>query len=642
MTYQIHVGDCIEAMRAMPDNSVDAIVTDPPYGLSFMGKKWDYDVPAVEVWAECLRVLKPGGHLLAFAGTRTQHRMACRIEDAGFEIREMIAWLHSQGFPKSRNIAEMDMTGADSERWKGWGTALKPALETVTFASKPYTDEQERDIILSNLIRLEARLWLLSSASAAEKNSTSNPSEYGAACGIAQWSAEETTSTRAALCDPMGMSLFELATTTSLNIVSSWRHTLAESWGDWNTSTTETKSSTTTDWKTLKFSLSQITAESIIKACSLPGGFSANAATAESHFNASLSLLQSIRTLSATERAMSQAQHEHQGAGVKPNLDPCIMARKPLVGTVAANVLQHGTGALNIDACRVPIDKDADASQLRTMSRSVRESGDGWGMSTVSGDTPSVVRPDGRWPANVIHDGSDEVVGVFPQASGAVAPVRGTEASAKTDNAYGEFAGRAPSDRRDGGGSAARFFKQVEPDTDRLSYLSHLVDIRMPLREFEVDELQRAGVSVEGYTPKRYGSRIIYCAKASRKDRNEGVGSSDTPAVGTGATMREREDADWPTRNGNHHPTVKPTDLMRYLVRLVTPSGGTVLDPFMGSGSTGKAAVLEGFRFIGCELSAEYSAIAKARIEHEVRKLAPATEAQRPGETLPLFESEAA
>lgn len=104
MTYQIHVGDCIEAMRAMPDNSVDAIVTDPPYGLSFMGKKWDYDVPAVEVWAECLRVLKPGGHLLAFAGTRTQHRMATRIEDAGFEIRDMIAWVYSSGFPKSHNI----------------------------------------------------------------------------------------------------------------------------------------------------------------------------------------------------------------------------------------------------------------------------------------------------------------------------------------------------------------------------------------------------------------------------------------------------------------------------------------------------------------------------------------------------------
>lgn len=130
MTYTLHLGDCIEAMRAMPDNSVDSIVTDPPYGLSFMGKKWDYDVPSVEIWVECLRVLKPGGHLLAFAGTRTQHRMAVRIEDAGFEIRDMIAWVYGSGFPKSRNL---------SGDWQGWGTALKPALEPITVARKPLT-----------------------------------------------------------------------------------------------------------------------------------------------------------------------------------------------------------------------------------------------------------------------------------------------------------------------------------------------------------------------------------------------------------------------------------------------------------------------------------------------------------------------
>jgi hypothetical protein len=120
----IHVGDCLEVMRGMADNSVDAVVTDPPYGLSFMGKRWDYDVPSTEIWAECLRVLKPGGHLLAFAGTRTQHRMAVRIEDAGFEIRDMIAWVYGSGFPKSHNGP-----------WGG--TALKPAIEPITVARKP-------------------------------------------------------------------------------------------------------------------------------------------------------------------------------------------------------------------------------------------------------------------------------------------------------------------------------------------------------------------------------------------------------------------------------------------------------------------------------------------------------------------------
>lgn len=126
--YTLHRGDCLQVLREMPSESVHAVVTDPPYGISFMGNRWDYDVPAVEVWAECLRVLKPGGHLLAFAGTRTQHRMAVRIEDAGFDIRDMIAWVYGSGFPKSHNL-EGD--------WDGWGTALKPALEPITVARKP-------------------------------------------------------------------------------------------------------------------------------------------------------------------------------------------------------------------------------------------------------------------------------------------------------------------------------------------------------------------------------------------------------------------------------------------------------------------------------------------------------------------------
>jgi len=128
MKYEIHHSDCLSFMRGLPSNHVDAIVTDPPYGLSFMGKKWDYDVPSEGIWRECLRVLKPGGHLLAFAGTRTQHRMAVRIEDAGFEIRDMIAWVYGSGFPKSHNL---------KGDWQGWGTALKPALEPITVARKP-------------------------------------------------------------------------------------------------------------------------------------------------------------------------------------------------------------------------------------------------------------------------------------------------------------------------------------------------------------------------------------------------------------------------------------------------------------------------------------------------------------------------
>jgi site-specific DNA-methyltransferase (adenine-specific) len=231
----LHLGDCLDSLRGMLDCSVDAIVTDPPYGLSFMGKKWDYDVPRVDVWAECLRVLKPGGHLLAFAGTRTQHRMAVRIEDAGFEIRDMIAWVYGSGFPKSHN-----------GEWGG--TALKPALEPIT------------------------------------------------------------------------------------------------------------------------------------------------------------------------------------------------MARKPLIGTVEANWRQHGTGALNIDGCRVATVEDT----LRISNGAIRG-----GNFANGGSEPGPLGGGhdlGRWPANLIHDGGHEVMEAFPNAPGALAPVTGNEPSSSTSNAYGKFK-RAASDR---------------------------------------------------------------------------------------------------------------------------------------------------------------------------------------------------
>jgi DNA modification methylase len=574
---ELHLGDCLEAMRSMADSSVDAIVTDPPYGLSFMGKRWDYDVPSVEIWAECLRVLKPGGHLLAFAGTRTQHRMAVRIEDAGFEIRDMIAWVYGSGFPKSHNIsiaidkaagAEREVVGSkigqpgysmadngrtnavyadlhdpaaecsitapatpEGQQWAGWGTALKPSHETVTWATKPFPPKRERARILMNLWKIEARLWLLSSASAAAQSSTSSQSEYGAACATAQWTADDATNTRDALRGLMDTWQCEMATHMSLSIVSSWRRTLEESSKPGSTSTTETESKTTTDWKTLSCCLSEITPESIIQACSLPGGFSANASTAERIFNASLALLQATHTLSAIEPATWQELDARRGEAVSPSLDPCILARKPLEGTVAANVLEHGTGGINVDGCRVAHDEDC-----RMMAPSQANISNPSEKHRQAGRREAVLelKPGGRWPANLITDGSDEVVGLFPQTAAAKAGDRGAGKGAT--GCYGVYGGD-PGFRghEDNGGSAARFF---------------------------------------------------YTAKASRDDRSD----------------------------GNTHPTVKPTDLMRYLCRLVTPAGGIVLDPFMGSGSTGKAALLEGFDFIGIEREPQYHAIAEQRI----------------------------
>jgi site-specific DNA-methyltransferase (adenine-specific) len=341
----------------MPDCSVDAVVTDPPYGLAFMGKRWDYDVPSVEIWAECLRVLKPGGHLLAFAGTRTQHRMAVRIEDAGFEIRDMIAWVYGSGFPKSHNL---------KDDWQGWGTALKPALEPIT------------------------------------------------------------------------------------------------------------------------------------------------------------------------------------------------MARKPLVGTVAANVLAHGTGGINVDGCRI----DAEP-------RSFSGTPNRHGGQLAGGGEKGEMRPDwtetrGRWPANLITDGSDEVVGLFPQTTS-------TGGSGPASRGYS-------SDGRTVSGSCA---------------------------------------ATGGFGDTGSAARFFYTAKASKADRDEGCEELE---AGTAQGMRSNagpalvgEDRNR-TQARNTHPTVKPTDLMRYLCRLVTPPGGIVLDPFMGSGSTGKAAMLEGFGFIGIEREAAYHAIAERRV----------------------------
>ena len=402
----IKLGDCLEGLRALPDNSVDSIVTDPPYGLSFMGKKWDYDVPPEEVWRECLRVLKPGGHLLAFAGTRTQHRMAVRIEDAGFEIRDMIAWVYASGFPKSLDVSK--------------------AIDKAAGA--------EREVVAKGV------------------------------------------SGRTAIWADGGMGDFDI-------------------------------------------------------------------------------------TAPATDAAL---QWQGWGTALKPALEPITMARKPLGKgmTVASNVLAHGTGALNIDGCRVETD-DTYAYPNGAGGSSFTVGG---GIDGSRTDTPSM-HPLGRWPANLIHDGSDEVLAGFPQAKGAVSNGRKGKAGIFEDGIGA--AEQRPRTKVDSG-SAARFF---------------------------------------------------YCAKASKRDRDEGLeGFEVRPTAAMAGNMVDGQRLSGtgqpiatPTR-ANHHPTVKPTDLMRYLCRLVTPPGGVVLDPFMGSGSTGKAAMLEGFRFIGCELSPEYLAIAEARI----------------------------
>lgn len=356
MTVQLICGECPEAIKQIPDNSVDSIVTDPPYELGFMGKAWDKTgiSYSVNVWIEALRIIKPGGYLLAFGGSRTYHRIACAIEDAGFEIRDQIQWVYGSGFPKSH------------KEENGYGTALKPAHE------------------------------------------------------------------------------------------------------------------------------------------------------------------------------------------------PIVMARKPLSEkTVAENIKRWGTGAINIDACRIP-------GEPTPINKLAKWSGFG---QLEKPDYQQEINNAGRFPSNLIHDGSDEVIEMFPETNS---------------------------------GSLLKHHKRTGG--------------KSPIGTFDIRD--RTG---EGEFLGDFGSaaRFYYCAKASKQDRDDGCNGVEKKP---GGSLEGGAD----TRNGkiktnqplcrNPHPTVKPTELMRYLCRLVTPAGGTIADLFMGSGSTGRGAVIEGFNFIGIDKDPENIPLAEMRI----------------------------
>jgi DNA modification methylase len=390
MTYQILKGNSLDLLPTLADNSIDAIVTDPPYELGFMGKTWDNSGIAysLELWQQCLRVLKPGGHLLAFSGSRTYHRMVVSIEDAGFEIRDMISWISNKTFPKSLNIGKAidKLAGIDTNKWEGWGTGLKPTVE------------------------------------------------------------------------------------------------------------------------------------------------------------------------------------------------PIVMARKLVEGTVANNVLTYGTGGLNINASRIGAkdQKELEKNWDRTQSVAAQE-----GRNSMSGGLNSIdlsgYKAEGRWPANLILD--EQAAELLDEQSG----------TSKSPKPY-----------------VAEGYKETSM--------------------FGVGGVNHA----KEFGDSGGASRFFYVAKASKRDRNEGLEDLEET---TAADMVDRE-ADSAGMNSpragagrtsgakNFHPTVKPTELMRYLVKLITPPGGTVLDPFTGSGSTGKAAILEGFDFIGIELTEDYWPIIEGRLKHAEAKVA--------------------
>lgn len=494
---QLLLGDCVEVLRSLPEDSVDAVVTDPPYGLEFMDKAWDRLVvedpvtlggfqdpgggnaftrarirygtsePAQaqawhERWArEAFRVLKPGGHLLAFGGSRTYHRLACAVEDAGFEIRDQLQWLYGSGFPKSLDVAkQIDRRGGTLADFGEFRDALLDAMAETGVTRADVTAALGNEMASHYLTR-------------GSQPAVPNLRDY--------------------------LILRDLLD-------------LGERFDD--------------DF--LPEADRPVVGEKVTSSFTFHPGTEVAAVEVR---------------LDVTAPATDEAQKWHGwGSALKPAHEPIVLARKPFGGTLAANVLAYGTGALNVDACRIDYTSDDDADSAFPGGRTTSAPG----LLAGSADEPSpqrseftAVRPEGRWPANVLLD---------PEAAALL-------------------------DRQSDAAGASRFF---------------------------------------------------YVAKASAGERHAGL---ETRSRGQRDDGREpgRPGGDNPRNRGvrevaNIHPTVKPVELMRHLIRLVTPPGGLVLDPFAGSGTTGIAAHLESKRFLGIEIDADYHALAQARLDHWTRQ----------------------
>lgn len=505
----IRHGDSRDVLKTLADNSVDSVVCDPPYALvsivkrfgkegaapaigneayarasaGFMGQQWDTGETAfaVEFWAEVMRVLKPGGHVVAFSGTRTYHRLAVAIEDAGFEIRDMLQYLYGSGFPKSHSV---DKSAGDRI------CSCSPPEHDLRHlpepdVSPPIDAQDERGEILQPGLPEpgappEKRGQLPAAKVRSGKSSVERRSDAAATPGKLR-----ERSLREMPVGPDGdgeaRRLRDGASAGHGAVGGSG----ADEDGNGSPQRSQAAEQPTLELGALAGQPQPQTggAWPVCRGCGKP---------------------RVVRGL---------------GTALKPACEPIVLARKPLAGTVVGNVLAHGTGALNIDGCRVDSGDIWGSSGVDSGGKSVAVLGDGLNNSGRSG-----AHALGRWPANVAHDGSDEVLSLFPDtASGGYPPEGGMRSHGST---YGEPNARWEQKFTGSDGSAARFF---------------------------------------------------YTAKADATDRL-----------------------------GSKHPTVKPTDLMRWLCRLVTPPGGLVLDPFAGSGSTGVAAVFEGFDAILIEREPEY------------------------------------
>ena len=585
--YQLHHGDCLEVLATMADNSVDAVVTDPPYGLSqhkqtdivkaltawingeeythnkkgFMGKTWDSFVPGPEMWREVYRVLKPGGHALVFASTRTQDLMAISLRLAGFEYRDTIMWTYGC-LDEQTEVATIDGVKPYHKTMVGdlvlcydietGGYKYQPILEIVEYEysdtayrlvgdfGEQVVSRNHRCIVerggrevfqFAETLQQQACIPFLEDLSILQQAFCNEPqiSEFNVVqdeCGpqkVRAWQGHKTSVVRIVPFHYTGKVWCLRVPTGAFVAV---RDGVAFPTGN---SGFPKNLDVSKQLDRIAGTEREVVGVDAVRYARLKNQISESVSTGEQweHGRRDVHI-----TAPATPEAL---QWQGWGTALKPAWEPIIVARKPLIGTVAENVLRYGTGSINIDGCRV------EGTVPRTVQGQSARAGEVYGADQRD---QRVFEPhtSGRWPANVIHDGSDEVVGLFPETTS------------------GNLTG--------------------QPRVENKIYKSAASTLGTA-RYYEGDSGSAA--------------RFFYCAKASKRDRNEGLEG-----------------------NRNGHPTVKPTALMRYLCRLVTPPGGVVLDPFMGSGSTGKAAMLEDFQFIGIEREDEYVKIAQARIEYAI------------------------
>jgi len=576
----IIVGDCIDEMKLLPENSVDAIVTDPPYGLGFMGKTWDIHTPLdferfTEAWAtECLRILKPGGHMLAFGGSRTWHRLAAGIEDAGFELRDSIVWLYGTGFPKSMDVSKAIDKAAGAERekvrkpgaasaysanagndrpwmqkaredgfievdgdipatdaareWEGWGTALKPAFEPVLWARKPFNVVSLVNYDMNRLHHLIGTLlWLsLSHARRAEVTSKLKKAErYEVTCASALASAAmDTSHVKSAKTDTYRSQ--ELGSTLS-NIVSSWSAILDALSRPTRTFTTETKSNMTTASRILSSLLDPGTSPSTMPACAcLLDGLQSNAQNADE----------------SSRGAWEKWLHTQNATVPETAIEGIALAVESVLAHAAVSLSGGPEAASSAESSATPRADENPSPAFEPIVVARKPLGE----KTVAANVLKYGTGALNIDATRIGDGTGEPVPEYiPNGKNSV---------------YGNNMGGGSWNN-----SKGRWPANVVLDEPQAEALDALTD---------------------------GASRFFYVAKAPKSER--------------------------PVVDGVAHPTVKPLALMRWLIRLVTPPGGTVLDPFAGSGTTIEAAILEGFDVVGVESEESYIPLINARIARSI------------------------